>query len=240
MYSTPSKKRKAGTPSRPTKGKKMKTMGSGKSEAPLAVSRSFAMGRPIGIPKKLIVTLRYYQPYVTADPPAGGVLTNVFRANSIFDPDFSGVGGQPLGTDQYFALYSVCTVKKSKITVTAINTGTSGVIYGATLSPSSTTLLTAKEYVEQQTTGYAYQQASLHSINQTAKSSFDAKVFFDVKDPSDEDDLQCSSGLNPVRPAYYHVWVGAYSGAADPTASTMNVLIEYQCEFSQPVQLNSS
>lgn len=42
----------------------------------------------------------------------------VFRANSLYDPDFTGVGVQPYGFDQHFpAIYDVYNVRGSKIVV---------------------------------------------------------------------------------------------------------------------------
>ena len=65
--------------------------------------------------------------------------SNVFRGNSCFDPDFSGVGAQPRGFDQWKAFYrryrviaSKCTARggtvaasnASGLVVTALNTNT--------------------------------------------------------------------------------------------------------------------
>lgn len=213
---------------------------SGKTEAPKSMSMYRSIGAPIGIPKKLNVTLRYYQAVTLADPLTGAASTNLFRANSIYDPDYTGTGHQPLATDQYFALYANCLVKTSKITVTHLNSTTSGTVFGVTLSPSSTSLTIPGDYIEQQQTAYAYTNASLTTLNQAVIGTFDAKRFFDIKDPTDEGDIQHGSGSNPIRPAYYHVWVGGFTTTADAAASAVNVLIEYQCEFSEPLQLNSS
>lgn len=49
----------------------------------------------------------------------------VFRGNSCFDPDYTGVGSQPAGFDSYAALYGNYRVHGSKITVAAISWATS-------------------------------------------------------------------------------------------------------------------
>lgn len=45
-----------------------------------------------------------------------------YRGNSIFDPDASGVGGQPLGFDQWNAFYNLYEVSASSIKVELVNT----------------------------------------------------------------------------------------------------------------------
>lgn len=242
----PSIKRKR-IPSNPYENKfsKMRKRMSGsmvrslKSEASTAVPRSLSMRAPVGMPKKLLVTLRYNQAVTLADPLSGAVSTNLFRANSLYDPDYTGAGHQPLGFDQYMALYAQYLVRYSKITVTGINSST-GIVFGVSLLPTATSFGTSPEYIEQQTTGYSFSIPASPTINQAAITTFDAKRFFDVTDPKDEADLQGSIGSNPAKSAYYHVWAGAYSGSSDPTATIINVLIEYQVEFSQPLALNLS
>lgn len=62
----------------------------------------------------------------------GSMLTNVFRANSLFDPDVSGVGTQPyyfdeyLGSDRIYQRYRV-TACSIKVTVQPNSTSTVGV-----------------------------------------------------------------------------------------------------------------
>lgn len=214
--------------------------GSRKTEAPKSMSMFRSLGRPMGIPKKLCVTLRYYQAVTLADPITGAASTNLFRANSLYDPDFSGAGHQPMGYDQYIEMYSDILVKKSRITVTHLNSVTSGTVFGVTLSPSSSSLTIPGDYIEQQSCAYAYTNASLTTLNQSVVASFDAKRFFDVKDPSDDPDLHHGAGTNPASVAFFHVFVGGFTSTADAAASAVNVLIEYDVEFSEPIQLNAS
>lgn len=67
-----------------------------------------------------------------------GVYT--YRMNSVFDPDFTGVGGQPEGFDQLKALYSRYRVLALGVTVTAtsLTSGNAGVI---AMAPSENSAL---------------------------------------------------------------------------------------------------
>lgn len=65
-------------------------------------------------PGRLVVTLPYAETFsmsTVASVPG----STVFRANSCFDPDFTGGGHQPRGFDQYTAMYGHARVLKSKI-----------------------------------------------------------------------------------------------------------------------------
>lgn len=70
-----------------------------------------------GFPNSIITKLRYCD-VIQLTSTLGSISTNVFNANSIFDPDATGVGHQPLYRDQYAAIYDQYTVLGSKITVT--------------------------------------------------------------------------------------------------------------------------
>lgn len=70
-----------------------------------------------GFPNSIITKLRYCDT-IQLTSTLGSIATNVFNANSIFDPDATGVGHQPLYRDQYAAIYDQYTVLGSKITVT--------------------------------------------------------------------------------------------------------------------------
>lgn len=73
-----------------------------------------------GFPDKKAVRLKYVE-FITLNPTAAGSavpIINHFRANSLFDPNYSGVGHQPRGFDEHAALYDHYTVIGSKIKVT--------------------------------------------------------------------------------------------------------------------------
>jgi len=90
----------------------------------LAFGRSRITGirRPdFGFPDKLVTKLRYVDNYQLTGA-VGVPGTNVFRMNSPFDPDLSGVGHQPMYYDQFAgavgsAPYSRYRVLSAKITV---------------------------------------------------------------------------------------------------------------------------
>lgn len=93
--------------------------------------------------------LRYVFNNSRNNPGIGG---NVFRGNGAFDPDQSGIGSQPMGFDQYGALFRRYRVTGSKIRVLAASRDgaeTVGmyVVPLTTSAPSSTSI---KGYTEQQ------------------------------------------------------------------------------------------
>jgi len=59
----------------------------------------------------------------------------VYRGNSLFDCDFTGVGGQPNGFDQWKLLYGVYRVMACKVKVQAVGGNGFGVV---TIAPSTT------------------------------------------------------------------------------------------------------
>ncbi len=60
----------------------------------------------------------------------------VFAGNSLYDPDVTGVGGQPTGFDQLSNFYNKYRVMSSSISVTFINTASVGTL--VTIIPTDT------------------------------------------------------------------------------------------------------
>lgn len=67
-------------------------------------------------------TLRYIQTGLNLDAAASIPAKYYFRANDLFDPDYTGTGHQPMGFDQWMTLYNKFTVTSSKIKVVFNNT----------------------------------------------------------------------------------------------------------------------
>lgn len=79
--------------------------------------------------------MRYSQ--VIENLPAVGTPDfNLFRANSIFDPDFSGVGHQPYGHDTYQSIYNHYNVRSAICTMTP-TAANADQIFGITLCDDS-------------------------------------------------------------------------------------------------------
>ena len=68
--------------------------------------RSIGGFKEFGVPNSINVRLRYSD-VITLTSTAGSLSKHVFRSNSLFDPDFTGVGHQPMYYDQLGALYSI-------------------------------------------------------------------------------------------------------------------------------------
>lgn len=70
-----------------------------------------------GFPQQLKVRMKYIDEYVMTST-AGSQVIQTFRMNSIFDPDFTGIGHQPYGHDQWSPLYTKYVVLGSKLVAT--------------------------------------------------------------------------------------------------------------------------
>jgi len=91
---------------------------------PRSTSSQVVIRQPTGLPDRLYVRLTYREQlnWTTA---SGALGDNVYRGNSIFDPDLTGTGGQPMALDQWAFFYSSYTVLGSKIEVSSqVNGGT--------------------------------------------------------------------------------------------------------------------
>lgn len=85
-------------------------------------SRISRFRAPLGnFPSSKTVALRYVE-NLSFDGGASSSAVNVFRANSIFDPNYTGVGHQPMYRDNYAAIYEDYRVNYATITMVALNT----------------------------------------------------------------------------------------------------------------------
>lgn len=79
-------------------------------------ARSF--GRQIGFPERLRCRLKYtdWVQFIGAGPE-----WQIYRGNSIYDPDYTGVGSQPLFYDQLITVYNRYRIFGCKLVVTLTN-----------------------------------------------------------------------------------------------------------------------
>jgi len=80
----------------------------------------------------------YYEYQIPLTGTSGALDTHYFRANSVYDPDVTGTGHQPVGFDQAMLLFEQFVVFKATITVTfKSNAAGTGVRCGVFLNPDA-------------------------------------------------------------------------------------------------------
>lgn len=181
-----------------------------------------------------------YACQIRLDPTGPGIPAfHVFRANSVHDPDYTGISGtpnhQPMFHDQYADIYANYKVVGSKLSVVAandysINANTMGNLLTCTVTNDpSVSLGKYSEVVEGKGTRYV----QVHE-KRTSKltSKYSAKKFHTIKDVKDAVELQgilgdSGVGTNPAQPAYFLLAAYPLYYAQDSYPICLNVLIEY-------------
>lgn len=198
-----------------------------------------------GFPQSKTVKLRYNDQVLISPTAAMVAQFHAFRANSIYDPDATGVGHQPLGRDIWAGLYNRYMVIGAKISVKMVPTGTSnyhatcGVLVDddATVDDQNVTTLIERGKSRYKSFLNSYTSGS-KSVT-TLKQTFSAKKWFGFKDAKDNDyGYGAPVGQNPSDQAYFIVWVGSH--LADIDAVSAIVTIDYIVTFTEPRDVPAS
>lgn len=201
--------------------------------------RLTSMSVPSGMSTQKVAKLRYVA--TTNITSTAGILNSqVFRANSIFDPDFTGIGTQPMGHDQWEVLFNRYKVLGARISLNIIpsTANTTNGMVGVYLTDSATSPYNnPRGFIEARKGMY---RNVLSKNNKTAPmhQNFSAKRFFNVTDVKDNQNIGADFGTNPPQEAYFNIWYD------DIEAGTSTVLIvstiEYIVSFSEPKDLVQS
>lgn len=156
--------------------------------------------------------------------------TVVYRANSVFDPEFAVGGRQPTGYDQLAAMFNVVTVIASKITF-RVTQGFQNLplIYGITSSAVSASINSGTENMEQP---YTITSSQAHEPK-ALTHSFSTIKDFGVRNALNDDALQHLVAGNPAREWFFRCFVFTPQSAS-AVGYNYQVLIEYDVIFSEP------
>lgn len=150
-------------------------------------------------PAQMRARLRY-STTVTMTTLAATATPYLFRANSIFDPDYSGVGHQPYGHDTFASIYNHYEVESSVITVRP--TSTSQGIYGVTLTDDTSVNASYDTVREIKTTKFAVMTTS-NTSDSSIVNYYNRKQVFAI----DQGGVQAVFGNNPGMEQFFHLWV---------------------------------
>jgi len=196
-----------------------------------------------GFPLTSRATLKYCD-VLTVNAPAGLAGGASYRANSIFDPDETGTGHQPMGYDTFALIYGVYCVLSSRMRITAVASGNTGALCacgigldddGVIGTPSTSTLIERGGY------NYKYYKDSSSCVDPVSvTASFDATKWFGKKYTVDDPNMSALIGANAGRSCRYIVFVGPLDASSDLSTTTFSVEIEFDCLFSMPKDQSSN
>lgn len=191
-----------------------------------------------GFPKIRKVSLRYCDNFlITSTLGSLGVYS--FRANSIFDPDLTGVGHQPMGRDTWATLYNHYVVLGSRIVVKQTSPNNAEKISGVYLSDDTSLPYTSADGFIEAKKGTWKVQNARSVVPATCVSKYSARRFFNVVDVKDNlTRLGSPVGSNPVELAAFNVW--AASEDSSTVSLRFRVVIDYIVAFSEPVDIAQS
>lgn len=182
-----------------------------------------------GFPTKIITILRYVDLY-TLTSTAGGIGTQVFSMNSVFDPDVTGAGHQPLYFDRYTAIYNNYRVLGSRINAsispTSVVAGSGPFVFGINGSFASATLgASNRSRMEQNDAVHTY----FNQEQGTQELSFAFSPEIKLGRPSGDDTVGAVVTGSPSSQYYAHVWFNDDNGGT--TAARLRVEMEFTVEF---------
>lgn len=157
----------------------------------------------------------------------------VLRGNSIFDPDFTGVGGQPMGHDQWAAFYRRYRVKASKIEVSVNGNATNET--GFIIVPLNTNTTVASAQVARESAYALVGDLGRTDTNSSSKYSHymtTAKMKGASKDIVMYDsDLNAAFGANPNLGWYWHLVAYDARGGVANVNLTLTYAITYYVDM---------
>lgn len=190
------------------------------------------------IPQRKVVTLRYAESNVSLDPAAGIPADYFFRANDLFDPNYTGAGHQPLGFDQWMALYTKFSVLNSKITVKFTNgadatTADWIVMVRRTTTPTSST---TNEILESNACSWTAKERENVVTLVNAYSFKQEHKGLGLEDGT----MFGTNSASPTNEQYFHVSAINAVTTIDVTPLIATVVIEYETMFFDPRVLSTS
>ncbi|KAF4134178.1 hypothetical protein GN958_ATG16653 [Phytophthora infestans] len=201
------------------------------------------------------VRLTYADNYMKTMAYSGGNANHIWRMSSIFDPDYTTTGHQPIGRDLWASMYDYYTVIRCDYKIRMYNAqGRDPVTWGAVGSSAqaigavNATFLASTNDTDISNATFVYPQAEMKNthtkfLTPLGYTDFTGSLtqgdfIVDAKD-ADQDTTWTANGANPAVPRYFGV---SFTSAAPTlvsisetlhTAVQMQVILEYTVQFTQ-------
>lgn len=194
-------------------------------------------------PQTMMANLKYFS-QLTLDPTGSttGIASYPFRANDCYDPDASLGGHQPMGFDQYMAIYGRFHVAGSKITVKVLSGDAaplnSSVLVGILRSSSQAVPTLISNLVENDKCVYRGYQ--LGDTSKPLIMKYSTRKAQGISKLMDNQELSGTSGTSPSIIDYFNIWASTVGTGNDPQPVQLQIHLQYSVVFSDPIQLGQS
>lgn len=203
-----------------------------------SVVPTLGLGRsiPIGFPDKIMGRVRYHSsgPLTVG---GGAIAKYVFRWNSTFDPDYTGVGHQPLFRDTFAAIYDQYAVVRATAKITFINSSNLPFYVGHVTDDDPTTSTLLDTLCEQTHCVHKVIPALTGSLSSCVmNASWDCKKILQI-DPYTSELYKTAVGSNPTEESTLTLW--ALSSDASAASVFFDIELTYEVlwtELTTPVQ----
>jgi len=200
------------------------------------------------LPTKKFVRLKYVSNTVLG-AAMGAVGVHQYRANGMYDPDYTGAGHQPYGFDQLMAKYNHFTVLKCKCHLKITSVVAQDSVYGICLTDTNGQVAAAYAMNGYETVMEMpfRSKTLLHSIPTDVEASrscalwFDAAKFFGKSQSqiAGERDYRGTVAADPNELAYFEVFCLS-PGGIEVNDKACQIELDYFAVFTEPKQFTSS
>lgn len=193
-------------------------------------------------PASITKRLRYSTTFALSSTSGAITSTQVFRANDLFDPDFTGTGHQPMGFDQLMVWYNHFCVRTARIVLVAKCTSGSSPTVCLRVDADSTPLTVIDRIVELGgCVTECLEVKGAYGANKRLSMSLDiAKLQGISKSAMTADaNLRGTAASSPAEVSYFHItlWdtVGLTTGSCE-----VDVILEQTATFFEPRDITES
>lgn len=162
----------------------------------------------VAFPRTRLVRHVYYDNVtIPAPQAAGSPSTYGFRANSMYDPNYSGGGHQPMYYDQMSAIYTKYQVIASFIEVTLDQTDSTQNNYKIVVTSDNALQNDVAAVLEEYGASRPLINSS-RSSPKVLKASWNAKKWYKttLSGLMADNSKNTATGSNPTESIYYHIW----------------------------------
>ncbi len=205
------------------------------------------LGAPIAFPypQTTVVTMTYPDHNVISESVVGNGVTYTYALNGLYDPNTTGVGAQPIGFDQFSALYTLFRVVAIDLSVEFIcNIAAAASSASNVVGVSMSTLNALPASVQSWPGTPGTRSRMLTNNGQANRVTFSTRVKpWQVAGITKHQymsslDYTCTATGSPARNIYAILWSVGYGSAIAVTSYEIRLVYHVQC--MQPVLNNLS